>query len=106
MTRNRGVPLNPNPTPESPNRIWVADELVAKYYSQRATDGGLIVTESILPSPESGAMPGVPGLWLKEHEEGWKMVLLPFSYFIPSPKTENSRSHKQSTGKTRSFTPN
>lgn len=75
MTRNRGVPLDANPTLESPNRIWVADELIAKYYSQRATDGGLIITESILLSPESGAMPGVPGLWLKEHEDGWKLVL-------------------------------
>jgi 2,4-dienoyl-CoA reductase-like NADH-dependent reductase (Old Yellow Enzyme family) len=73
MTRNRGVPLAEN-TPESPNRIWVADELIAKYYSQRASDHGLIITESILPSPESGAMPGVPGMWLPEHVAGWKLV--------------------------------
>jgi 2,4-dienoyl-CoA reductase-like NADH-dependent reductase (Old Yellow Enzyme family) len=73
MTRNRGVPLSES-TPEKPNRVWVADELVAKYYGQRATEGGLIITESILPSQESGAMPGVPGMWLPEHVAGWKLV--------------------------------
>ncbi|CZR63009.1 related to 12-oxophytodienoate reductase [Phialocephala subalpina] len=73
MTRNRGVPLNQD-TLENPNRVWVADELIAKYYAQRATPGGLIVTESIMPSPEAGAMPGCTGLWLKEHGEGWKLT--------------------------------
>ena len=74
MTRNRGVPLNPISTPENQNMVWTADELVAKYYSQRATDGGLIITESILPCAGSGGMPGVPGLWLTEHIKGWKLV--------------------------------
>jgi 2,4-dienoyl-CoA reductase-like NADH-dependent reductase (Old Yellow Enzyme family) len=74
MTRNRCVPLSQTNTPESPNRVWVPDELVAKYYGQRATEGGLIVTESILPNAEAGAMPGVPGLWLPEHLAGWKLV--------------------------------
>ena len=76
MTRNCGVPLQSESTPEKQNRVWVADELVAKYYAQRATEGGLIITESILPSPESGAMPGVPGMWLEEHARGWKLVCL------------------------------
>ena len=76
MTRNRGVPLRCESTPENQNRVWVADELVAEYYAQRATEGGLIITESILPSPESGAMPGVPGMWLEEHARGWKLVYL------------------------------
>ena len=74
MTRNRGVALLTESIPENPNRVWVADELIAKYYGQRATEGGLIITESILPSAEAGAMPGVPGMWLKEHGEGWKLV--------------------------------
>lgn len=75
MTRNRGVPLNES-TPEEPNRVWIADDLVAKYYSQRVTRGGLLITESIMPSAEAGGMPGVPGLWLKEHGEGWKLVFI------------------------------
>ncbi|KAF8850165.1 12-oxophytodienoate reductase [Acephala macrosclerotiorum] len=73
MTRNRGVPLHLD-QPGNPNRVWIADELIAKYYAQRATPGGLIVTESIMPSPEAGAMPGAPGLWLREHGEGWRLT--------------------------------
>ena len=75
MTRNRGLPLNGDRT-DSSNRVWVADELHAKYYGQRATDGGLQITEGMPPSPEAGAMPGVPGMWLKEQAEGWKKVLI------------------------------
>ena len=72
-TRNRGVPLTES-TPENLNRIWVPDELMAKYYSQRASEGGLLITEGITPSPEGGAMPGVPGLWLKKQANAWKLV--------------------------------
>lgn len=49
LTRNRGVPLK-HSTPGNPNRIWVPDELVAEYYSQRATDGGLLISEALPPS--------------------------------------------------------
>lgn len=51
MTRNRGVPLTKG-SPEEPNRVWLADELVAEYYEQRASKGGLIITEGIPPSIE------------------------------------------------------
>ena len=51
-TRNRGTPLNPSPTKENPNRIWVPNDLMAEYYSQRATDGGLIISEGVPPSLE------------------------------------------------------
>ncbi len=110
MTRNRGVPLHES-TPENPNRIWIADELVAKYYSQRATPGGLLITESIMPSPEAGAMPGVPGLWLKEHGEGWKLVFLP-SFLIPTglraiaDQHHSQRPQKQSMKREESFSHN
>ncbi len=51
MTRNRGVPLSEG-TEETPNRIWLADDLVALYYSQRASRGSLLITEGIPPSLE------------------------------------------------------
>jgi 2,4-dienoyl-CoA reductase-like NADH-dependent reductase (Old Yellow Enzyme family) len=51
MTRNRGIPLEDG-TPEAPNRIWIADDLVAEYYTQRASEGGLLITEGIPPSIE------------------------------------------------------
>lgn len=52
LTRNRGIPLNPISTPKTPNRIWIPGNLIAEYYSQRATKGGLIISEGIPPSLE------------------------------------------------------
>ncbi|KAF2089297.1 FMN-linked oxidoreductase [Saccharata proteae CBS 121410] len=74
LTRNRGVPLSKESTPENPNRIWYPDELNAEYYSQRATDGGLLISEAIPPSLESNGMPGVPGIFHPKQVEGWKKV--------------------------------
>lgn len=54
LTRNRGVPLNPASTPDNPNRIWVPGGLIVEYYAQRATEGGLIISEGIPPSLEVG----------------------------------------------------
>jgi 2,4-dienoyl-CoA reductase-like NADH-dependent reductase (Old Yellow Enzyme family) len=51
LTRNRGTPLAES-TPENPNRIWLPNDLMAEYYSQRASKGGLIITEGVPPSLE------------------------------------------------------
>ncbi|CAG7972960.1 unnamed protein product [Penicillium salamii] len=74
LTRNRGEPLHPC-TPDHPNRIWVPGDVVVEYYSQRATKGGLIISEGIPPSLESNGMPGVPGLFIPEQAQGWKRVV-------------------------------
>ena len=52
MTRNRGVPVNATSTPENPNRTWYPGDLMVEYYRQRATPGGLIISEGIPPSLE------------------------------------------------------
>jgi 2,4-dienoyl-CoA reductase-like NADH-dependent reductase (Old Yellow Enzyme family) len=52
LTRNRGEPLQSTSTPDHPNRIWVPGDVVVEYYSQRATKGGLIISEGIPPSLE------------------------------------------------------
>ncbi|KAF5626071.1 OYE2-NADPH dehydrogenase (old yellow enzyme) isoform 1 [Fusarium sp. NRRL 52700] len=75
LTRNRGTPLNLESTSEKPNRLWVPNELMVEYYSQRATDGGLIISEGLPPSLEGNGMPGVPGIFLPEQVEGWKKVV-------------------------------
>ncbi|KAK8065754.1 12-oxophytodienoate reductase [Apiospora hydei] len=75
LTRNRGTPVNKDSTPENPNRLWVPNDLMKEYYSQRATDGGLLVTEGIPPSLEGNGMPGVPGIFLPEQAEGWKSIV-------------------------------
>ncbi|EWG46890.1 hypothetical protein FVEG_07175 [Fusarium verticillioides 7600] len=75
LTRNRGTPVNPDSTPEKPNRLWIPNDLMVEYYSQRATDGGLIISEGLPPSLEGNGMPGVPGIFLPEQVEGWKKVV-------------------------------
>ncbi|GLI75378.1 hypothetical protein PoHVEF18_003632 [Penicillium ochrochloron] len=75
LTRNRGVPKNPISTAENPNRIWIPGDLVINYYSQRASEGGLIISEGIPPSLESNGMPGVPGIFTQEQASGWKKVV-------------------------------
>ncbi|KAH7135367.1 hypothetical protein B0J11DRAFT_158012 [Dendryphion nanum] len=73
LTRNRSIPLHED-TPEQPNRIWYPDELVALHYEQRATEGGLLISEGIPPSLESNGMPGVAGLFHPSHLDGWRKV--------------------------------
>ncbi|KAJ6017725.1 Flavin oxidoreductase hxnT [Penicillium sp. IBT 35674x] len=75
LTRNRGVPEKPISTPEAPNRVWIPGDLMVEYYAQRATDGGLMISEGIPPSLESNGMPGVPGLFTPEQVAGWKRVV-------------------------------
>ncbi|KPI38265.1 12-oxophytodienoate 3 [Cyphellophora attinorum] len=71
MTRNRGVPLYLT----RPNRAWAHDELGALYYGQRATPGGLIITEGIYPTVEASASPCVPGLFDDKQVPGWTAVV-------------------------------
>jgi hypothetical protein len=52
LTRNRGTPLNAESTPENPNRAWVPNDLMVEYYTQRTTEGGLIISEGLPPSLE------------------------------------------------------
>ncbi|RSL55641.1 hypothetical protein CEP53_007040 [Fusarium sp. AF-6] len=75
LTRNRGTPLNADSTPENPNRIWIPNDLMVEYYTQRTTEGGLIISEGLPPSLEGNAMPGVPGIFLPEQAEGWKKIV-------------------------------
>jgi 2,4-dienoyl-CoA reductase-like NADH-dependent reductase (Old Yellow Enzyme family) len=75
LTRNRGVPLKPNATPEDPNRIWYPGDLIKEYYIQRTTPGGLLITEGLPPNLEGNGMPGVPGLFCEEQKKGWKSVV-------------------------------
>ncbi|QWD63074.1 alkene reductase [Polynucleobacter sp. MWH-UH25E] len=61
MTRSRAVENN------TPN------ELMAKYYSQRAS-AGLIVTEGVSPSPNGLGYARIPGLFNEAQVAGWKLV--------------------------------
>jgi len=69
-----------------PNRIFMApltrgrsdrqavpNELMARYYAQRAS-AGLIVTEATGISREGLGWPNAPGLWSDDQAQGWKLV--------------------------------
>ncbi|KAG3246396.1 hypothetical protein PI124_g8881 [Phytophthora idaei] len=45
-----------------------------QYYSQRATDGGLIITEATDISKQGNGYYGAPGLYTQEQVEAWKPV--------------------------------
>lgn len=49
----------------------IPNELMAKYYQQRAT-AGLIITEGTSPSPNGLGYARIPGIFSKEQIEGWK----------------------------------
>jgi N-ethylmaleimide reductase len=60
MTRSRAIGNVPN-------------ELVVKYYSERAS-AGLIITEGTSPSPNGLGYARIPGLFNAEHIAAWKAV--------------------------------
>lgn len=49
-------------------------DMMIEYYTQRASDGGLIITESAHVSYESRGYIGAPGIYEKHHVQGWKKV--------------------------------
>jgi N-ethylmaleimide reductase len=63
MTRNRATGNVPN-------------DLMAEYYSQRAS-AGLIITEGTSPSPNGLGYPRIPGIFSAAQVAGWKLVTDP-----------------------------
>lgn len=52
----------------------VPSDLQAEYYKQRASEGGLLITEATFISRLAGSYPQAPGVYSKEQIEGWKKV--------------------------------
>ncbi|KAI4380796.1 hypothetical protein MLD38_006944 [Melastoma candidum] len=46
-----------------------------KYYSQRTTEGGLIISEGTLISNTAAGYPNTPGIYTDEQVEAWKKVI-------------------------------
>jgi len=63
LTRNRGT--EPNLCPSQKH---------VEYYSQRASPGGLIITEATSISPEAVGYLSVPGIWTNEQVCAWRKV--------------------------------
>jgi len=54
--------------------VFVPEDLHIKYYSQRATKGGLQLTEATDIAKYAGGYPGVPGVFTDSQLAGWKKV--------------------------------
>ncbi|KAI8143824.1 hypothetical protein BJV82DRAFT_537931 [Fennellomyces sp. T-0311] len=52
----------------------VPTPLVGEYYEQRATEGGLLITEATLISPMAGGYTGAPAIYSDKQIKGWKHV--------------------------------
>ncbi|XP_057977200.1 putative 12-oxophytodienoate reductase 11 isoform X2 [Malania oleifera] len=47
----------------------------AVYYSQRATEGGLLISEATVISNTGQGYPETPGIWTPQHVEAWKPIV-------------------------------
>jgi N-ethylmaleimide reductase len=63
LTRSRSI------QPDS-----IPGELMLKYYSQRTSDGGLIISEAIQLSLASRGWHGAPGIYSKAQVDAWKRI--------------------------------
>ncbi len=52
----------------------IPTDLNAEYYSQRASEGGLLITEATQISRQGKGYPNTPGIHSAEQVEGWKKV--------------------------------
>ncbi|ODO01951.1 hypothetical protein L198_02682 [Cryptococcus wingfieldii CBS 7118] len=55
-------------------RTGVPSELSIKYYKQRSSDGGLLISEAVDVAKEAGCYPSVPGIYSPEQVEVWKKI--------------------------------
>ena len=53
----------------------IPNALMAEYYGQRASDGGLIITEATTISATARGWFGAPGLYSDQQVEGWKKII-------------------------------
>ncbi|KAI9265043.1 hypothetical protein BDA99DRAFT_436889 [Phascolomyces articulosus] len=52
----------------------IPPDLAIEYYSQRATPGGLLISEGILISEDAGGFPGTPAIYTEEQISAWSKV--------------------------------
>lgn len=64
MTRARADPETNNP-----------NELMIKYYTERASDSSFMITECIAISKRGSTIKGGPGIWTQDQINGWKKIV-------------------------------
>lgn len=56
------------------SELAVPTDLQAEYYEQRATDGGLLITEATFITHKAGSYPRAPGIYNQDQIDGWKKI--------------------------------
>ncbi|KAK9708971.1 hypothetical protein K7432_009314 [Basidiobolus ranarum] len=56
------------------NDQGVPQDIAQRYYEQRASKGGLLITEATFISPDGGGLPHAPGIHTPAQIEAWKKV--------------------------------
>ncbi|WWC98440.1 hypothetical protein V866_005331 [Kwoniella sp. B9012] len=52
----------------------IPSEWAEEYYSSRATDGGLMLSEATSPSKDGRVWPYMPGIWSEEQIQQWRKI--------------------------------
>ncbi|WVQ85650.1 hypothetical protein IAT38_007816 [Cryptococcus sp. DSM 104549] len=68
------VVLAPLTRMRASQKTGIPSDLALSYYSQRASDGGLLISEGTLVAEEARSYDFVPGIWSAEQVEGWKKI--------------------------------
>ena len=74
ITLRHGVVMPPLSRLRAEWPSGVPSDLMLEYYSQRASDGGLIFTEATAVSPSARGYRGAPGIYSDEQVTGWQRV--------------------------------
>lgn len=56
------------------DEFQVPKDIVAQYYEQRATSGGLLITEATSIHPDAAPFEGSPGIYSEPQIKAWKEV--------------------------------
>lgn len=52
----------------------IPNAAAAKYYAERVTPGGLLISEGVVIHPRGKGFPNTPGIWNDEQIEAWKPI--------------------------------
>ena len=74
MELKHRVVMAPLTRPRSVQPGSIPGDLMFEYYSQRASDGGLMVSEGTSISIAGGGWFGAPGLYSDEQVGGWRRI--------------------------------
>ncbi|WVQ85653.1 hypothetical protein IAT38_007819 [Cryptococcus sp. DSM 104549] len=68
------VVLAPMTRTRASQTTGIPSEHTIEYYTQRASEGGLLITEGLLVAEEDMGFPFVPAIWSSEHVQAWKTI--------------------------------